>query len=140
MSESDELNRVKAQLEVVRLQNEIALLDRQWEQETNSYMLDLGGGWRVLLNRAISLLIFGFGFGGFGILIAFQPALSGAPAFVSWIGVAWTAFSIGLALYFCAQVGRFKLAEDAYLNRRARLVRQQVEKGKNAAHVISHQV
>jgi len=119
------------QLEAIRLQNEIAQLNRQWEIERREYMVPGRYGHSYVPGKSSSL----FGgvmivcFGIFWTLMA-SSISSRAPGPFSLFplfGVLFIFFGIGISFYSFLQAEKYQLAKKRYEQRRRKLLNSQDE-------------
>jgi hypothetical protein len=117
---------VQGQLDELRLQNEVARLDREWELERPRYLIAGRYGYRYVPNRAMSLLggvvIVGVGIlwtamassmvGGFGGVLFFFPLF----------GVLFILAGIGASVYSYSRAAQYEQAYANYQRRRAQLL------------------
>src|SRR5262245_48701125 len=108
-------------LEEIRNQNEVAQLDREWQNERERYMISGRYGARYIPNRATSL-IGGVVVGGFGILWTIIAASMGAPGLLPLFGVIFVLAGIGMSAYSFVKAGEYEQAYARYQQRRASLL------------------
>ncbi|MFM7073878.1 MAG: hypothetical protein ACKO38_19000 [Planctomycetota bacterium] len=107
------------QLEELKVQNEIAQLDREWEMERKNYMVEGRNGSRYLPGKASSVIggviVVAFGIfwtvtsaflNGFG-----RPDFSG---FFPWFGVVFTLFGVSVSIHAFMKAGRYEEARQRY--------------------------
>jgi Short C-terminal domain len=112
---------VNAQLEEIRLQNDVARLDREWELERGRYMVAGKYGRRHLPTRASSV------FGGV-IIVAFglfwtvtAGSIAGGGLFPLF-GVVFIIAGIGMSVFSFKKAEEYEQGHDAYRRRRSRLL------------------
>lgn len=107
-------------LDVLRVQNELERLDREWNLERERFMVSEKGGGRSVPSIAGSL--FGLIVVGFGIFWIFGASSMGAP----WPFVLFGVIFVGAALFAtitgAAKASAHDTAEQQYLAARRRLV------------------
>src|SRR5262245_35455106 len=97
-------------LEEIRNQNEVAQLDREWQNERERYMIAGRYGARYVPNRATSL-IGGIVIAGFGTLWTVMAMSMGAPGLFPLFGVIFVLAGIGMSVYSFIKAGEY---EEAY--------------------------
>jgi hypothetical protein len=131
-----------AQLAEVRLQNELARLDREWEIEREQYMLTNRYGQRSIPTAGQASMM-GFIVVGFGILwtigatvmavssssfLANHPLTSGPEVIFPWLfpcfGIVFIAFGIMMSLRTRRQADAYQRAYQNYQARRAQVLQQ----------------
>jgi hypothetical protein len=114
-------NPASEQLEEIRNQNEVAQLDREWQNERERYMISGRYGARYVPNRATSL-IGGSVVAGFGTLWTIMAASMGAPGLFPLFGVIFVVAGIGMSAYSFIKAGEYEQAYQRYQQRRAALL------------------
>jgi Short C-terminal domain len=117
----DQAPDMNAHLEEIKLQNEVARLDREWELERERYMVSGRYGRREVPTRGASA-IGGFLIVGFGILWTAFAATMGAPIFFPLFGIIFILAGVGMSIYSYTKAGEYEQAYQAYRRRRARLL------------------
>jgi hypothetical protein len=108
-------------LEEIRNQNEVAQLDREWQNERERYMVVGRYGTRSIPNRATSL-IGGVVIAGFGTLWTIMAASMGAPGLFPLFGVLFVLAGVGMSVYSFIKAGEYEQAYRRYQERRAALL------------------
>jgi hypothetical protein len=111
---------MQAQLDDLRIQGEMAQLDRDWESERQQYMITGKHGNRHVPSQAGSLII-GLVVAGFGIFWTASAASMGAPGIFPCFGVFFILFGIGVSIYNYQKATRYNEALQRYEQRRATL-------------------
>jgi hypothetical protein len=118
---------VQEQLDELQLQNDLAQLDREWEQEKEQYMVTGKYGHRYVPNKATSVL------GGVIVVIGgiawtiFATSMSsgagdGVFALFPLFGVLFIVVGIGISVYSYSKASRYEQAYRAYQERRDELL------------------
>ena len=112
---------VHRQLGQIRLQNEIARLDREWNLEREKYLISNKYGTRSVPNEWGNLLV-GLLLGGFGVFFTVSAASTGTPAiFVIFSGI-FTLIGAGAGISGFAKAGEYRKAHELYQERRTELL------------------
>lgn len=111
---------LSAEMEYLRLQNELNLLDREWEHQREAYKVEGRYGARYIPTEGNSLLG-GILIVGFGILWTFMAASMGAPIFFPLFGVIFIIVGAVTSFMSYNKAGSYKDAEQRYLERRRQL-------------------
>jgi Short C-terminal domain len=114
-------------LEEIKLQNDLARLDREWELDREQYMIQGKYGRRHIPNRGMSVIggIFMVGFGIFWTATSIsmtQGFGGGIDACFPLFGILFILFGIGMCIYTYNQADRYEQAQRAYRRRRAQLL------------------
>ena len=119
---SDRTAELSEQVESLRIQNEIASLDREWEQERRTYMVRGKHGHQHIPSELGSIAggIIAVVFGIFWTSQAAQMAGGGFAAF----GVLFILVGIGTSIYGFVKAGRYREAKERYSRRRRELESQ----------------
>ena len=112
---------VHRQLGQIRLQNEIARLDREWNLEREKYMISNKYGTRSVPNEAGSLLLV-LVFGGFGVFFTISAASAGAPAIFIIFGCIFTLIAVGAGITGFAKAAEYREAFRLYQEGRTELL------------------
>jgi hypothetical protein len=122
---------VNAQLDVLRIQNQIAQLDREWEIESQQYMMSGRYGQQYRPSKWIGLLIGLMAVVGGGIwtvtAFSMSSGLERAPGAFSlfpFFGLVFIAFGVGIGVYTFVQANRYEEAYARYQARRTALLDQ----------------
>jgi hypothetical protein len=112
---------VQSRLEEIKLQNEIARLDREWQLERERYMVTGRFGQRSVPSQFTSVLG-GLVIVGFGIVWTSMAASMGAPGFFPMFGVIFICTGLGMSIYSFTKAGEYDRAFESYKRRRSRLI------------------
>lgn len=115
--------RMAGHLRVIELQNELARMDREWEQERESFMVEGKRGSRSLPSNEASAmtLVFGVIVG----LVFFGMATSSRDSSTfGFVGLLVVVLSIVKAMKGFSQAGEYGRAEALFEERRADLIRR----------------
>ena len=117
---------MREQLEEIKLQNEVARLDREWELDRGRYLITGRYGNRYLPSKGMSVLG-GVVIAAFGIFWTVMAAsevggFGGAFALFPLFGVLFVLAGVGMSIYSYSRAGRYEEAYQAYQRRRARLL------------------
>lgn len=115
--------RMAGNLQVIELQNELARLDREWEQERESFMVTGKHGHRSLPSSAGSAI------GGvvavvFGVIWMGGAASMGAPAPFVMFGLVFVGFAIFNAVNGASKATAHQSAEARHQSLRSELIRR----------------
>jgi hypothetical protein len=120
-----------SQLEILRIQNQIAQLDREWEIESQRYMMSGRYGQQYRPSKWGGLIVglMAVVFGGFWTVTAFSMSSGmehapGAFSLFPYVGLVFIAFGVGIGIYTFSQATRYEEAYAAYQARRNALLRE----------------
>ena len=116
--------RIAEDVEVIKQQNELEALDREWMIQRESLMTTNKNGSRSVPS-ATGSLIGGGVMAVFGIVWTAMASSHDAPGFFPLFGIVFVAVAIGMAIYGFHQAGVYQQAEQAYLRRREEILRRQ---------------
>jgi pentatricopeptide repeat protein len=111
-----------ASLDDIHFQNELARLDREWELEREKLMVTERNGGRHIPTEGSNLIfaVIVVVFGSFWTIMASYSPLP----FLPLIGVLFTFFMLSICINGFTKAGEYKKAEQAYQERRAKLLAQ----------------
>ncbi|HEV3256358.1 MAG TPA: SHOCT domain-containing protein [Gemmataceae bacterium] len=116
---------VSDQLAEIRLQNEVARLDREWELERERYMVTSRYGARYVPSRGMSILT-GAVVVGFGIiwtaLASSMAGFGGAAGLFPLFGVVFIVAGVGVSIYSYTKATQYEQAYEGYKRRRAQIL------------------
>ncbi len=122
---------VNAQLDALRIQNELAQLDREWEIASQRYMMRGRYGHQYRPSKGTALIpgVIAVVWGGIWTVTAFRMSngvedAPGAFSLFPYFGFVFIAFGVGISLYAWVQANRYEEAHAAYEARRAVLLKQ----------------
>ena len=110
-------------LDVLRVQNEVERLDREWSLERETFMVSNQNGARKIPSSAGSL-IGGLFAAGFGIVWTVIASSSGAPGIFPMVGVIFVIIAVGTIVVGMSKASAHETAEAAYQRRRQELLRE----------------
>ena len=114
------------QLAGIRLQNEVARLDREWGLERERYMISGRYGARYIPTPGMSILggIVIVAFGGLWTAMATTIAGGAGVPFACFplFGILFMLFGAGVSIYSFTKAKQYQQAYEAYRHRRARLL------------------
>ena len=108
-------------LEKIKLQNDVAQLDREWQLMREKYVVTGKYGSRSLPN-AVGSILGAVLAGGFGICWTIGATSAGAPAFFTMFGVIFVLLAIGGGIYSFVKAEEYRQAEQNYQQRGALLL------------------
>lgn len=119
------------QLQAIKLQNEIAQLDRQWEIERKDYKIRGQHGHTYIPGKTSSV-VGGIVIVGFGLVWTFMAASMTSPSdgpfsFFPLFGVVFIFFGIGMSIYAFTKAEKYAAAKKRYQQRRSQLLKSQDE-------------
>jgi hypothetical protein len=113
-------------LDEIRLQNEVARLDREWELEREQYVITGRYGYRYLPNKTMSVImgVVIVVFGIFWTVMAFGMVgeVSGPFILFPLFGVVFIAAGVGMSIYGYNKATAYEKAYQEYQRRRAELL------------------
>ena len=110
-------------LDILRAQNELERLDREWAIERETFMVSNQHGARKIPSSAGSL-IGGLFAAGFGIIWTVIASSSGAPGIFPMVGVVFVILAVGTIVVGMSKASAHETAEAAYQRRRQVLLRE----------------
>lgn len=116
-----------AQLEEIKLQNQIAQLDREWELERENYLVAGRNGYQSIPEKS-SCVIGGVFIVAFGIFWTVTSAYStgfgrdGAIGLFPWLGVFFSIFGGGLSIHAFLKASRYEKARQGYQRKRREML------------------
>jgi hypothetical protein len=118
--------RMAADLETIRLQNELERIDREWESEREQYMIRgrHGSGITPGAGSAIAGVVGGLAAAAFGVFWMSMAASMSAPAFFPLFGLVFIAIALGGAAYTVLKTVLYTGAERDYQQRREEILAQ----------------
>jgi hypothetical protein len=111
-----------ADLDVIKRQNELEALDRQWMMQREQYMVRDKQG-NASVPTAAGSMIGELIAAGFGIFWTITAASNGAPGFFVLFGLAFVVAAIVGGVIGSTKSGKYRSAERAYHHRREALLR-----------------
>ncbi len=117
----EKTERMSENLEVIRLQNDLERLDREWQMGRERYLVVDKHGRSHLPSRGASLLV-GLVVAGFGVFWTVTAAGMGAPGFFPLFGVLFVGMAVWMAFAGAAKAAAYERDCAAYEGRRGRLL------------------
>lgn len=120
--------RISEDIQVIRLQNDLEQLDRDWERRRRRYYIRLRDGRYIAptMGYVITSILITVGVALFTIVwfaSSFQSQAGGGAQFFGWIGVLLVAVAVVNVVTSYTRVSRYRRAVQAYTSRREEIIR-----------------
>lgn len=113
-------------LEEIKLQNEVARLDREWEMQREQYKIAGAHGHRFIPTRGMSviggILITVFGVFWTAVAASMFPSIEGLLGCFPAFGVLFVLFGVGMSIYSYSKASQYEQAHQEYQARRAKML------------------
>lgn len=116
-------SRLEEHTEILRLQGQLAQLDREWDKRSASLMVHSKNG-RSHVPRKASSIIMGIVMSGFGLIWTVLVAGSGAPSPFAGFGVLFIGIAIATSIWTYTKAQMYETSQHEYEQRRSRLLAQ----------------
>jgi hypothetical protein len=116
-----------AQLEEIKIQNEISQLDREWELERENYLVAGRNGYQSIPDKSSSVIM-GVSMVAFGIFWTVTSAYTngfgrdGTIGLFPWFGVFFSVFGGGLSIHAFLKASRYEKARQSYQRKRREML------------------
>lgn len=108
-------------LKIIRLQNELEQLDREWESDRSQYLVTNKRG-QVSEPSPVGAVVAGLVMAGFGIFWTITAASMGAPGIFPLFGVVFIGFAIFMMISTIGKADGLRGARDDYQLKRGRIL------------------